>query len=556
MKLNQFVCLSIEVFETSLLIRSFKPWHLFTHIKNYSQRIEKKYKIFNYQFTCKNTFNKWKSLMPNVLSNIQLALDHLKKRNNALTKKIFETLRYFNKSKKISNVHIAKYFRYKPTKVFEPIHHYYEMKRSNYIKALNFSFKKTLPKFISQWKLFIEEQRIENKKKRKLKRSMYKIIFLHWHKEYQSQILYKIHNSVRFIGAKRSLNFLKNLETYSLNLNSSIQQYHKESKILKKKIKKVDEFSKVHADAVIKRYKGLKDIDNTLEVFFIKNEEAQLIDNRLKNSIIRPDIDNMRKKIGQPFLNLLNRTVKNASAVMIHEVAIQAFRIMKKPLLLKRARIHFEKHRLNYFVKTALKYKSIFQKIHTGTRVYHSLFGWDKWRRYMENANVGRSPELLRVIRRRCELLCLYPFFGFKEILPINRLIPIQDIPTIYKDISSESLQKKISEEKSRHIEVKIMLGQKEMLRNFLRAYVSYVQEVKLTNEVIQRIQKIQQYRKMRIGFDSFFENWRKEPHCSKLCQKEVNEQTNINALFVHFVKTRNKQHRLLMKVSVTKLLK
>ena len=65
-----------------------------------------------------------------------------KKRNNTLTKKIFETLRYFNESKKISNVHIARYFRYEPIKVFQPIHHYYEMKRFIYIKVLNFSFKK------------------------------------------------------------------------------------------------------------------------------------------------------------------------------------------------------------------------------------------------------------------------------------------------------------------------------------------------------------------------------------------------------------------------------
>ena len=169
------------------------------------------------------------------------------------------------------------------------------------------------------------------------------------------------------------------------------------------------------------------------------------------------------------------------------------------------------------------------------------MFGWNLWRSFIEKVNANRSNGIMSSIRRRTQIMQLYPYFNWVEVLPVRPPRPLKEVEQMFKDLPLVSIQRKVARERVHHVNVRMMLMQRRMLRDFIRAYASYVQEQIATRTVIMLLKKKQQLTLTRKAFAAFKATGDKV--AEDIPNAEEQEiSANITAWFRHFFRERARQ--------------
>jgi hypothetical protein len=160
-----------------------------------------------------------------------------------------------------------------------------------------------------------------------------------------------------------------------------------------------------------------------------------------------------------------------------------------------------------------------------------------------------QSGDLMVIIRRRTAILKLFPYFNWKEVLPIKAPRPLREIEQMFRDLPPVSVQRKIVRERTLHVHAKVLLIARRTMRDFFRAYASFVQTQIAARAVIKLMRQKQTTRSVRFVFDSFKANWQHvlyEP--AEDAQVRV-INADIAAWFNHFFRERVRQQRLALQI-------
>lgn len=158
----------------------------------------------------------------------------------------------------------------------------------------------------------------------------------------------------------------------------------------------------------------------------------------------------------------------------------------------------------------------------------------------------------MAIIRRRTIILQMYPYFNWTEVLPVRPPRPLKEVEQMFKDLPLVSIQRKVARERVHHVNVKMMLMRRRILRDFIRAYAAFVQTQVATREVMRLMRKKQHLKLYRKVLDGFKANATKKPLELTRC-KEVDEiNANISAWFRHFFRERVHQQAIINSVPLS----
>ena len=221
------------------------------------------------------------------------------------------------------------------------------------------------------------------------------------------------------------------------------------------------------------------------------------------------------------------------------------FRTICDPVVQKAVGYFYEKRHIKNLVKTANKERKALVATVKCSTLFHQYRGWEWWRKFMKKTGENRTEGIMQVIRRRAQILQLFPYFNWNEILPIRPPRPLKEIETMFKDLPLVSIQRKVTKERLHHVNAKLLLMRRRLLRDFLRALAAYVQTQIATREVMRLLRKKQNLRLMRKAFSAFKVNAGLDEIVNQIDKKVIELNSNILAWERHFFRVRNKQTQL-----------
>ena len=484
--------------------------------------------------------------------NARKASDYLQIKNRILLLNYFKELRFALRSQKIYRLEIQKYFRYHHNGPFAIVNKYYEHKRKNTLNALYHHFKKVAPIVLKNWKFFVIQNREFKKRIEEYNEVTKKLMFLRW------QQIYKDHFHSRMMESLRQgMNIFHG--KYQWNEHEASEKVEKtvmvqlirDKQVLKAKLNQFDRLSSNHYEAVLRRRQMRKEIENATQNYFSKQEELLLIDYNKKANSTANKVREIRLNLADSFLYHIEKAINNFDSHISSQSYCLAFRVLSEPLVNRAVGYFYEKKHIISLVRTAVHQRRILRAVITCSQLYHYGYSWGKWRKFINQSNDLRSIGLMETIRRRRQILELYPYFNWVEVLPVRPPRPLKEVEQAFKDLPLVSIQRKIARERMHHVNVRMMLSRRRMLRDFIRAYASYVQERRATREVMRLMRNRRNLSLLTQGYEAFKINKDgelKEPVSNKM-KNEIN--SNIIAWYRHFFRARVRQRRSLEQVEI-----
>lgn len=535
-----------DVHRTQVILHNFKTWHKYVVTVNRLRRCKLKCENQNSFRITKNCFSHWKTKASRAIRNADAARNALIAFNSRLLKKIFPIYQEAAHSRRICRREIQNSFRYKSEGPFTPVNEYYTNRRMNTIKALHFLFIKKVPPLIRAWIAIVHRTHKDNETSQRVYGIKKRYYFNEWFESYRHHFHMRQITEIRKISIQK-LEKIDQLEKEAAeNIEKTVMmQLIRDRNVLNVKLNQFDRLSQNHSEAVLRRQRMKNQISDTTNSFFKRQEELQLIDYSRQASEIEKKTRDVRIQLAEGFLYHLRRAVRSYDNQVIASMFCVGFRTICDPVVQKAVGYFYEKRHIKKLVKTANnERKALIAAVKCST-LFHQHQGLEWWRKFIKKTGQNRSDGLMLVIRRRTQILQLYPYFNWTEILPIRPPRPLKEIETMFKDLPLVSIQRKVTKERLHHVNAKLLLMRRRLLRDFLRAYAAYVQTQIATREVMKLLKKKQQIRLMRNCFNALKANADHEEFIYQIDKKEIEINSNILAWERHFFRARNKQTQL-----------
>lgn len=446
---------------------------------------------------------------------------------------------------KIYQRDVLENFRYKSKEELTKISSYYEKKRYSNIKSLHFLFMTFGLHMFQKWHqvaIFMKDDR-----SKLVQYSTYKTrsFFQLWLTYYQHSFRERTLIEIRKRGLKHNQFTSTKIDEDALYVQKTLLiSLWREKGVLRTKVQQFDRLSQNHSEAVLKRNHVKEEIEKATKLFFIQKEEHHLIDYYNKPDEIRQEIIDIRVQMARGFVYHIQRSIKSFESQGIALQYNQAFRAFSDPIIQKAVSYFNEKKQLTRSVKRASPLGKTIAALTNCVRIYHSCIGLKKWIVFMENISQQRTPGIMDKIRRRVMLLQLFPYFDLVECLPVRPPKSLKEIEQENQNLPKSSIQQKISQERDHHINVRMMLARRRMLRDFFRGYASLVQKILVNKDLIKIFEKKRNFvleRKSVICF-RVNKNLDYQYDLSVLSPPEKLLKSDLNAWRVHFL---SEKHRL-----------
>lgn len=535
-----------DVHRTQVILHNLKSWHKYVVKVNRLRRCKLKCEIQNSFRVTKNCFLKWKTKASRAIRNAETARNALLSFNSRLLKKIFPIFQEAAHSRRICRREIQNSFRYKSEGPFTPINEFYTKRRINTIKALHFLFVKKVPPLIQAWVSIVHRTHKDNETSQRVFGIKKRYYFNEWFEAYRHHFHMRQITEIRKISIQK-LEKINQLEKEaSENIEKTVMmQLIRDRNVLNVKLNQFDRLSQNHSEAVLRRQRMKSQISDTTNSFFKRQEELQLIDFTRQASEIERKTREVRIQLAEGFLYHIRRAVRSYDNQVIASMFCVGFRTICDPVVQKAVGYFYEKRHVKNLVKTANKERKALIAAVKCSTLFHQHRGLEWWRKFMKKTGENRTDGLMLIIRRRTQILQLYPYFNWTEILPIRPPRPLKEIETMFKDLPLVSIQRKVTKERLHHVNAKLLLMRRRLLRDFLRAYAAYVQTQIATREVMKLLRKKQSIRLLRNAFNVLKANANHENYVHQIDQKEIEINSNILAWERHFFRARNKQTQL-----------
>lgn len=535
-----------DVHRTQVILHQFNKWHKYVVTVNRLRRCKLKCETQNCFRITKSCFTYWKTKASRAIRNADAARNALAAFNFRLLNKIFPFYREAAHSRRICRREIQSSFRYKSEGPFTPVNDYYTNKRINTIKALHFLFIKKVPPLIREWIAIVHQTHKDNETSQRVFCFKKRYYFNEWFECYQHHFHMRQITEIRKISIQKLEKINQQEKEASENIEKTVMmQLIRDRNVLNVKLNQFDRLSQNHSEAVLRRQRMKDQISDTTSNFFKRQEELQLIDFHRQSSEIEKKTKEVRIQLAEGFLYHLRRAVRSYDNQVIASMFCIGFRTICDPVVQKAVGYFYEKRHIKNLVKTANKERKALVATVKCSTLFHQYRGWEWWRKFMKKTGENRTEGIMQVIRRRAQILQLFPYFNWNEILPIRPPRPLKEIETMFKDLPLVSIQRKVTKERLHHVNAKLLLMRRRLLRDFLRALAAYVQTQIATREVMRLLRKKQNLRLMRKAFSAFKVNAGLDEIVNQIDKKVIELNSNILAWERHFFRVRNKQTQL-----------
>lgn len=536
-----------DVNDTRILLSSMNAWHSYTSKMNMHRLLSKQIVDLSAKRKLLSRFYYWKEHAKDFIRLARIAADNLRKLRLKLLFKSFREFRSMTKSRKHCRFDVIKLFRYNINGPFRPLNKYYHEVRTRVLKAYHFNFLKCMTRAVRAWRKKVI-QIIQDKKKTMIVYIVIRrLIFSSWYNIYRHHFHQRIMIEVRSV-AKNFIAKSKNNEREKVkNIeNSWIAQLKHDRAVFEAKLTHFDPLVLNHKRAINSRKNARTEIFDITSDYFRRQEELSLVDSFRIAKEASYGVKEFRLQLAGKFLDHVDRVIKNYNSQFLTNQFYISFHAFSNPIL-ERAISHFyEKKVLRRLILTCIRRRNVLNGIYKCSILFHKFFGYSKWKEFMLLRNIKRTPGLMNQIRRRIEILKLYPYFNWIECLPVRPPKPIREVQRHIKDLSSTSIQKKVANERMHYVNVKVMLYRRRLLRDFIRAYASLVQERISVRNVIILMKRRKALCLVRISLHKLYVNAKKiEYFQSKKTIVEETTQNDIDAWFLHFFAERIRQHNI-----------
>lgn len=536
----------IDIHEAQVQLQRFHEWHKYVACVVSLRKRKNMFLDWKNDKNQKLFYFKWKKSAKRAISNANVAAKALVLRQRNLSENMFKIMIDVTHSKRICRRETNKMFRYHPEGPFSDINDYYTSKREMNVKASHFCFNKQIPRFIKRWRWIVERNNEDRRKIELVHMEICKIYFHQYFDLYQQHFHERQMTEIRHQALAVQFKLQANEKETAERVEKTIMiQLIRDRNILKAKLDQFDRLSQNHREAVQRRQKLRSHIDEVTADYFKRQEELQLIDHYKQAAEVQRKTREMRMQLAEGFLYHIGRAVRSYdNQVVAHEFCL-SFRILSEPIVNRAVGYYYEKHHIKQLIAAASRGKKTLEQIVHCSKLYHQNFGWEKWRKYITSMNCNRSNGLMEAIRRRTVILQMYPYFNWVEVLPVRPPRPLKEVEQMFKDLPLVSIQRKVARERVHHVNVRMMLMRRRVLRDFVRSLASFVQTQIATREVMKLIRKKQRIRTMRTAFEGLRSEWMGEPPQMKITQMEKEITANIHAWIRHFFRERIRQNKI-----------
>ncbi|KAK8883137.1 hypothetical protein M9Y10_045785 [Tritrichomonas musculus] len=551
----------IDVIRTRKLLSDFKKWHFYVRKILILRSLIKEIHETHQRTVLSNSWKKWANSARKSILDAGKASRYLQKRNNEIKKRVMDELRSVTHSKRICRREIAKNFRYysdfedKDAKRYTTItNEYYNDKRKKNIKALHFNFFKKCPIVFQKWKVFVKDRKFDQRQIDHCNAAKLKNMFVKWFKTYQNHF----HERIMFDVRKGSHTFQERISNNEREASERVEktvmlQLLRDKQILKAKLTQFDRLSSNHLESIEKRRDMREQIDTATKNFFVRQEELMLIDSNKAAEESYKKVREIRMQLAEGFLYHLGRALHSFDNQIVGKSYCLSFRVLSEPLVNNAVDYFYEKKQLKHLLKSAELQRNTVKAAVDCSKLYFYGKSWGVWHKFIGLMNSKRTKGLMEIIRRRTVILQLFPYFNWVEILPVRPPRPLKEVEQMFKDLPLVSIQRKVARERVHHVNVRMILMRRRILRDFIRAYASYVQEQIAKREVMKLFKRRKSLKLLVRAFYAFKTNWDGQPPRNKsVNNQELIIKSDINAWFRHFFRVRVNQRKIAEKVPIS----
>lgn len=549
----------VDVMNTSILIRLFKGWHVYVRKLKHLRLMKNEVRQNHQHFLISKCWDQWKESASKVIVDTKKAMKALNARNRRTQKIILNQYFQAAHGKRMCRRDIEKHFRYDSeidgddAKYFVPIENeYYRKKRRETILACHHYFVKNLPQYLNKWIKYVKLMKHDRQKTSMLDSYLVKVTFHKWYDTYRLWFHRRIMSDVLHKAADFQIRINDNEREAADHVEKIVMvQLLRDKQVLNAKLKQFDRLALNHVEAVQRRRDMRKQINDTTKNYFARQEELMLIDFNKQANESSSKVREVRYQLAESFMYHMGRAVRSYENQIVAKSFCFAFRVLTEPLVKNAVSYFYEKRYVKSLVRSAAKQSQSLKSIVQCTKLFMYGKSFGIWKKYINEANLRRSDGLMSVIRRRIQVLQLYPFFNFVEILPVRPPRPLKEVEQMFKDLPLVSIQRKVARERVHHVNVRMMLMRRRMLREFIRAYASYVQEQIAIREVMKLYKQRREVKTKAKAYMAFKLNADESAEITNLERVGKDIQWDIIAWHRHFFRARNHQAQLIQNIPV-----
>jgi hypothetical protein len=530
----------VNVFDTRIVLHATKKWH------NYSMTMvglrRKRVALIGWKESVVfvEHWKRWKTKVEKAIRNVGVCDAAVKRRNEQLCAKYLMLFHEAAHERRIFRLEVERFFRYNPDGPSAKLNPKLTLKRARFVKAMHFRFFRSASDCIRGWFSAILQIRDDRKKSGELTKEVTKIRFNRWFSTFQEHFHERVMCEIR-VRSKRHLKDCQRAEFLASERvkKTQITQVLHDNAIVNAKLSNFDRLAERHQNSVKVRKDRMEEIEEVSRVFFRRQEEEQLVGFTKDSVQIARRVNEVRCQLAEGFLYHMGRVARSYDNQITALQFCQSFRILAQPLVEVAASFFAEQREMRKILDVHKRQAGVLRMVEVCTRLWHQGTGYGWWKRFMESITLGRTPGLMDEVRRRIVILQLFPYFGLTEILPVRPPRPFREVEMLYKDLPLLSIQRKVARERIHHVNVRMMLMQRRILRDFLRSYASYVQERIVVKKVVALLRKKRGVRLLKMGYRAFTGAVGKEREGDSVILKGLS--ADILAWHRHFFKQRAK---------------
>jgi hypothetical protein len=429
---------------------------------------------------------------------------------------------------------------------FTSIAPYYSDKRDRDVKAMNFCFRKFIHRFCRRWRWMVAEYERYRENTRKIGLCMCIHVFRQWVEIFKSHFKGRQHEELRRGAAIYKTRFAGAVASEVKHVRTDLlQQLRRDRRIMEMKLAQFDRLSEVHSNAIVSRQRARDEVKALAANYFSRQEELQLIDVARVADTIASKVRAVRLNLAQAWVFHINRVIISHQNQLAGQCKARCFRLLADPVLEHAVSYFAEKRQITKLCKTWKNQQRVLCAIVSCSGLYHKFFGWTSLQKFVGMAWCNRTPGLIELIRRKRELLLLFPYFDWLDVLPVRAPRPLREVAQVFRDLPGPSIQKKLARERVHHLNVRAVLKTRRLMRDYFRAYASCVQERIATRAIKVLMAKRVRLRYLRHAYTAFRMAADKGPLPPRRMGHEDQVYKDLGAWFRHFVRFQHRQRQV-----------
>jgi hypothetical protein len=540
----------IDVHETATLLHYIRAWHVYTSARTQLRRTEHELVAHYNQVLLRERWAQWKEIAKDAIYQGALANRAFREKWRRTFISILLAFHDAAHSRRVCRRDVEQKFRYFPNGPFQLINDHYDWKRSHTIPALHFRFMRLLPRMLHLWQDVVRRYNDYRARSRHVGMSTAGLKLREWYDIYRDHFHRRVLSEVRLVARRFRQKIHENSAAEAKQVENTLMlQLVRDKKVLDTKLQQFDRLAQIHAEAVSRRRVALHDCGRISTDYFKRHEELQLFDFERTANDIWPKVREVRKTLAEAWVYHVGRVANSYENQQVAEVFCTAFRGLAEPIVDQAFSYFHEKRAIRRLLASFCRHRRVLGTVVGCTATWHRLFGLQVWQAFMDRQNEPRTKGLMERVRRRRELLMLYPYFNYVEIIEARPPRPIKEVEQMFKDLPQPSIQRKLARERDHHVAVRLQLAEKRLKRDFFRAFASYVQEARACAEVMALMSRRRAMRLKKIGFNSFRAYEAKSMIVGQLVPDELRVSADLAAWFRHLIHERARQRRLVSKL-------